>query len=149
MAYFDWAEDMVVDRGVIDQDHRTLIALVNELHSATRDGQGHAVVGRVLEALIRYTGEHFSREEQLMARLGYRDREEHGAGHRRLVDQVEHLRQRHSEGSIASAAQVSALLRDWLSLHIRRDDRALRDLLLARQPGRMRAQEVGTPGDGV
>ena len=35
MAYFEWADDLVIDRGVIDADHQKLVATVNELHSAT------------------------------------------------------------------------------------------------------------------
>ena len=38
MAYFEWADDMVIDGGPIDQDHRVLVDLVNELHSATVRG---------------------------------------------------------------------------------------------------------------
>ncbi len=35
MAYFEWAQDMVIDNGPIDADHRRLIDQVNELHTAT------------------------------------------------------------------------------------------------------------------
>ena len=35
MAYFEWAQDMVIDDGPIDADHRRLIDQVNELHTAT------------------------------------------------------------------------------------------------------------------
>ncbi len=31
MAYFEWAQDMVIDNGPIDADHRRLIDQVNEL----------------------------------------------------------------------------------------------------------------------
>ena len=29
MAYFEWADDMVIDNGPIDEDHRKLVDLVN------------------------------------------------------------------------------------------------------------------------
>ena len=38
MAYFQWADDMVIDNGPIDQDHRKLVEQVNALHTATTEG---------------------------------------------------------------------------------------------------------------
>ena len=40
MAYFEWADDLVIDHGPIDQDHRHLVDLVNQLHTATSQGRG-------------------------------------------------------------------------------------------------------------
>ena len=45
MAYFEWAQDMVIDNGPIDQDHRKLVEQVNALHTATTEGRGQEVVG--------------------------------------------------------------------------------------------------------
>mgnify|MGYP003602982010 CR=1 FL=1 len=44
MAYFEWADDMVIDNGQIDAEHRKLVDLVNELHTATSQGNGQSVV---------------------------------------------------------------------------------------------------------
>ena len=42
MAYFNWAEDMVIDNGPIDEDHKHLADLVNALHDATDQiGRAH------------------------------------------------------------------------------------------------------------
>lgn len=48
MAYFEWAEDMDIDGGVIDEDHQKLVLLVNDLHTATTDGRGCEVVEAIL-----------------------------------------------------------------------------------------------------
>jgi hemerythrin-like metal-binding protein len=125
MAYFEWGEDMVVDRGPIDADHRCLIDFVNQLHTATSRGEGRQVVEPLLE--------HFAREERLMASLRFPRIDEHGRSHRRLIDEIDKLVRLHAQGSITTAAQVSLLLRDWLSLHIRREDRELRELLKPRR----------------
>ena len=47
MAYFEWANDMVIDNGPIDDDHRKLVEQVNTLHTATSQGRGQDVVARV------------------------------------------------------------------------------------------------------
>ncbi len=125
MAYFEWADDLVIDGGPIDQDHRLLVDLVNELHTATSQGCGHAVIASILQRTVDSTRAHLTREEELMARKGFPDLEKHKQGHRAFLESLQGLQQRLNEGSITVAAQLSMVLRDWLSLHIRRNDKEL------------------------
>lgn len=124
MAYFEWADDLEIDQGPIDQDHRKLVAQVNELHTATAMGRGQEIVGRLLEELEGETVEHIRREEAFLAKIGYPESAEHHQGHERFLGDLRQLRQRFDEGGITVAAQLSQLLRDWLSIHIRRNDSA-------------------------
>ena len=126
MAYFEWGEDMVIDRGPIDADHRKLVDLVNELHTATSQGRGRLVVGRLLEQLIRDTDEHLREEEQIMAQAGFPRLDGHKKGHDAFVSDLRDLQQKLRAGQVTVAAQLSAVLRDWLSVHIRRNDKELR-----------------------
>ncbi len=133
MAYFEWADDLAIDAGgPIDQDHRHLVDMVNALHTATSEGRGREVVGPILEELIAYTDAHLRREEQEMARVRFPTLEEHLRWHRKFIADLNDLRRRYEAGSVTVAAQLSMVLRDWLSLHIRRSDRELREFL--RQP---------------
>jgi hemerythrin-like metal-binding protein len=125
MAYFEWADDLVIDNGPIDQDHRQLVDLVNELHTATSQGCGQGVVARILDDLIRYTQDHLQREEQLMASLDFPRLAQHKIGHDSFMDEIHDLRKKYDAGSITVASQLSTVLRDWLSLHIRRNDKEL------------------------
>jgi len=125
MAYFEWADDMAIDGGPIDADHRRLVDLVNALHTATTRGEGHTVVEALLQSLIADTQEHLRREEQIMAQLGFPGLEHHRIGHRHFMDDLHALQRKLQSGSITVAAQLSAVLRDWLSLHIRRNDKEL------------------------
>lgn len=129
MAYFEWGDDLVVGNKLLDDDHRDLIGLVNELHTATSRGEGREVVGSILERLIDYTSSHFEREEAHMEKVGYPKLAQHRLQHEAMLKQARALQARFEEGNITVAAQVSALLRDWLSLHIRREDKAMARLL--------------------
>lgn len=137
MAYFEWADDLVIDKGPIDQDHQHLVELVNTLHTATSQGCGQDVVGHILDDLAAYTKGHLQREERLMAEVNFPQLEGHRHGHERFVADLEKIQRRFESGSITTASQLSALLRDWLSLHIRRSDRPLREYLQKRaRPGK-------------
>ena len=129
MAYFEWADDMVIDEGPIDEDHIKLVNLVNELHTATSEGRGQEVIEKVMNELITYTKEHLQREEQIMESLHFPNLERHKAGHAKFAEQLRVLHGKHESGSITVASQLSAVLRDWLSLHIRRSDKEIKVFL--------------------
>jgi hemerythrin len=126
MAYFEWADDMVIDGGPIDTDHLHLVRLVNELHTATSQGTGQEVIQAIMAELISYTKEHLQREEQLMATVGFTNLERHKLGHAHFTDELDALQKKYEAGSVTVASQLSTVLRDWLSLHIRRSDKELR-----------------------
>ena len=65
MAYFEWAQDMVIDNGPIDDDHRKLVEQVNLLQSATSKGRGQDVVAKLLGSIVAATQENLRREEHL------------------------------------------------------------------------------------
>ena len=98
MAYFEWAQDMVIDNGPIDEDHRKLVDQVNALHSATTQGRGQDVVAQLLAAVIADTQEHLRREEQLMEQAKFPDLERHKETHVQFVEKLHDLRQKHHSG---------------------------------------------------
>jgi hemerythrin-like metal-binding protein len=126
MAYFEWADDMVIDEGPIDEDHKKLVDLVNELHTATSEGRGQDVIEKVMTELISYTKEHLRREDQIMASHNFPNLERHKVGHAHFTEKLNALQRQFEGGSITVASQLSAVLRDWLSLHIRRSDKEIK-----------------------
>lgn len=127
MAYFEWASDMAIDNdGPIDQDHRRLVAQVNRLHDATSEGRGQDIVAGLLEELLADTQEHLAHEERFLASVGFLESEAHHQGHERFVAELVRLKELYEGGSVTVATRLSQLLRDWLSLHIRRNDKEVR-----------------------
>ena len=127
MAYFEWAKDLEIDGGgAIDADHQKLVDLVNELHTATSVGRGQEVVEKIIAELIGYTKDHLAREEALLASMQFPDLERHKLGHQKFTDKLEELQKKFQSGSITVASQLSTVLRDWLSLHIRRSDKEIK-----------------------
>ncbi|MFN4003884.1 MAG: bacteriohemerythrin [Hylemonella sp.] len=135
MAYFEWREDMAIDGGPIDAEHRKLVDLVNRLHDATSVGQGRQVVGALLQELILDTATHLQHEEALMQELGFADLPQHRQGHQAFVAELQRLQEQWRQGRLSVAAQLSTLLRDWLSLHIRRHDKELHEFIRRKRRG--------------
>jgi len=109
----------------IDQQHRDIIELINELYTARFSGDREMIKG-ILTALIQPTLNHFAHEELLMERIYYPDAEAHIIEHEKLKsDSLEYIK-RFDDGEDI-AAELQAFLFDWLVLHIRCSDRKIID----------------------
>ena len=122
MSRIRWRDAMVVDRGLIDEDHRHLIDIINRFGDEGSRGRGGlAVAVDVLHALQFYAETHFEREEQLQRLVNYPEQALHHDEHRRLTATLDDMIAK--AGSItddgASVVQeVSALLSHWLLDHV-------------------------------
>ena len=77
MAFIDWAPKFSVQSVVLDQQHKTLIALINDLHAAMLRGGATEDMQKVFKDLISYTESHFRAEEGIMRQAAYPRLEAH------------------------------------------------------------------------
>lgn len=123
MAFVEWTDDMSVGVDRLDQDHRTLIGLLNELHAVLSDDGTEGAVGHALGELIRYTYYHFGAEERLLEEAGYADLEAHRQSHRAMAERVRRMESDfHADPRAVVADELAAFLSDWLVHHIRSED---------------------------
>ena len=124
MALLTWNQTYSVGIESIDGQHLSLFQTLNELHSAMAQGKTKAVTGQLLRDLIAYTRSHFASEEAILARTGYPGLAQHREHHRELAGQAAQYLQRFERGEPALSVHLLSFLRDWLSNHILREDRA-------------------------
>jgi hemerythrin len=55
MALIAWSDSISVQVAEIDQQHKKLIAMINELSAAMKAGKGNEVLGKIADSLIGYT----------------------------------------------------------------------------------------------
>ena len=125
---FPWREAYSVHIPQIDAQHRQLIGLINELHTAMMQGAGNEALGRILGELIRYTESHFSYEEAMLQQRGYSSLMAHRSEHRQLTRQIEDLQTQFRSGKLLMTMQVMQFLKEWLANHI-----LIRDMQYARE----------------
>jgi hemerythrin len=123
MTAIQWTEDMSVGIDRLDDHHRRLIDLTNQLGSAIAAGDAERVTGTVLGELIRYVFYHFGEEERLMEAAGYAELPAHRQHHRAMAEHVRALENRFdSDPDKVMTADLHAYLADWLINHIRSED---------------------------
>lgn len=124
MALMDWEDRFSVGVRAMDEQHKRLVAALNDLHAAMSVGQAKTVTGTLLNTLVKYTREHFAAEEGLMTRAKYPRLVEHRGKHKDLTGQVEQFVERYERGELALGVDLLTFLRDWLMTHILKEDRA-------------------------
>lgn len=123
MALITWNQSYSVEIPTIDEQHKTLVELINKLHDARLAGKGADALGLILTELIRYTQTHFAHEERLMRLYNYPDYEGHKKLHNDLVGKVLEVKSKFDAGEKALSGEVFDFLKDWLVNHIQGTDR--------------------------
>ncbi|WP_096704536.1 bacteriohemerythrin [Magnetospirillum sp. 15-1] len=118
MSYLQWTENLSVGIPRMDDHHKKLIELINQVFDAM-SGDAAAAVDSVLADLLDYTRYHFAEEEKLLAACSYPDLEEHQAVHRAMVKEVLEMRSRHQDNPASvTASETLDFLSKWLMRHI-------------------------------
>jgi hemerythrin-like metal-binding protein len=123
MSTLEWSDALSVGVAEIDDDHKKLVAMVNDLQSASEAGQATEVVGDILEGLLDYTAWHFRHEERLMQTYGDPTYIDHKALHEKLLQSTEGLHEKFMSGDLDVSKDLLPFLKDWLFNHIQGTDK--------------------------
>ena len=122
MALFQWDNSYSVKVASADEQHKKIIAIINRLNDAMREGKGKDVLGPIVDELLRYSVTHFSMEEKLFAQHGYPDTEAHKKQHAFFIQKATEFKQDLASGKIGLTIQVMNFLSDWWKNHIKVTD---------------------------
>jgi hemerythrin len=123
MALIEWNEECSVGVARMDQQHRRLFEMLNELGDAMKERRGREVVGTVLDKMLVYTRTHFADEEELMEEHDCPELAQQKIEHAYLTTQAESYQQRYIDGEEFIAAELMHFLKDWLLTHTQGTDR--------------------------
>ena len=132
MALIVWDARLETGHAAIDEQHQSLVDILNRLHTAMKQGRGKAELEGILVFLKDYTVTHFAMEEDLMAKHGYPGMARHQAIHADLVRQVADLVAKFQAGTGMLTMEIMNFLEDWLVKHIQAEDYAFAQDLRAK-----------------
>ena len=113
-----WTNDLSVGFAAIDEQHKKLVGMLNELYTAALELRGQKAILSILASMGAYTQEHFTYEEKQMDRCGYSDGKRHKAEHIAFIEYVEKTMKRLEMNDFVSSIELITYLRDWLTNHI-------------------------------
>ena len=106
----------------IDEQHQSLLNLINKIWRAIVRRSDQIVVLALLEELEKYTVAHFAAEETFMRVTGYPGFETHKTEHQSFIERIAEEKRKTDNGS-ALSLDLMYFLRDWLVDHILFSDR--------------------------
>ena len=125
--FLPWSQSLSVGIPFIDDEHKKLIALANDLHDAMTRREAAGQVGKVLDELAKYTRTHFGHEEAEMAKHKYPGLSVQRAQHAEFLVRVGQLQAAFwkNQGSQVLTLDVWDFLSKWLTSHIKVLDKQL------------------------
>lgn len=126
-AMFAWNASFSIGIAAVDDQHRRLLDLINELEVALKGEPDEPMLIEVANGLLQYTRYHFQSEEALMESSGYDAgvRERHHEEHQEFVTKVQQVVANWDHGIDRRVADVlHKFLEHWVVTHILRSDRA-------------------------
>lgn len=129
MAIIKWRESYNTGVKKIDKQHQQLVALIEMMHIAIRDGATLEKVGEALVKISDYTTEHFATEENFMEEYAYPDAEIHINEHNKLKAEAERFSTKLAENFPDGLPEFYKFLREWLITHILEEDKKLGEFL--------------------
>ncbi|MGO9015289.1 MAG: bacteriohemerythrin [Dissulfurispiraceae bacterium] len=121
--FIQWSDVFSVNIKLIDEQHKQLFRLINDLYAAWKSNKPREVMGNVFSGLLDYTDKHFKQEEEIFNRYGYPETSNHMEIHRALVKQVVETKNKFDRGEIKVNADIMNFLKNWLNNHILRVDK--------------------------
>ena len=115
-----WDEHFVIGIELMDNQHKELVKLTNQLYYACL--AGNDVIAQAfkeaMSQMVEYVRFHFSVEAELMKRVNFPEYNEHKAQHDLLVKQILTAASEFQSGKKIAANNFVRTLKDWIFGHI-------------------------------
>jgi Amt family ammonium transporter len=129
---FEWREEFNLHIPSMDEEHRNLVAVAQDIIEAMRSGLGRGAVEQAFQGLLDYTTNHFMDEELFMAEHEFPGTDEHKAIHNQLTQEVLVYRTELFSKQSFDAAEFQQFVTNWLVNHILEEDRKYAEFINAR-----------------
>jgi hemerythrin len=122
MEKINWSHEYSVGVGIIDEQHKRLVLMINRLIGAKEATTGSEVVSDLITQMTMYAREHFKFEEELMAELGFPLLEQHKQSHIKFRKKVVDLTIAVPLGVPVVPQVILNFLVEWWHNHILHED---------------------------
>ncbi len=114
----EWSDNFSVNLAQIDEQHKKLVEILNDLQEVMKQGKGNDITDNVLSELVQNVATHFAAEEKLMKEHADMEYIKHKLEYYELTKQALHLQKQLQEDKPALNIELLEFLKDSLSNHI-------------------------------
>jgi len=115
MTFITWKDEFSVQIEEIDDQHKKLIAMINELDNL--GGDKKEVISEVLAKMVDYAKFHFKTEEDYFKEFHYENEKEHIEQHHGFLEKAMEFYNKFNSGEEVLDT-IASYLKTWLLEHI-------------------------------
>ncbi len=129
----EWNEKYETNIETIDQQHKNLFRIINNLFDAVRNHKNRSELTPIARELLEYTEYHFSYEEKHFHLFSFSKTAEHEVDHRLFTQKVKEFSDEIAQDKLSSAMPMLDFLINWLVDHIILKDKRYVPLFLQKK----------------
>lgn len=129
MALIDWQDNFSVSIKEMDDQHKKLIGMINQLHEAMKAGKGAIEIKTVIDEMINYAKFHFDSEEKLMSEHHFAGLATQKIEHNAFIKKTLEFQADLNSGKRTISIEVLNFLKDWLTNHILVNDKKYSNMM--------------------
>jgi len=118
-----WDEYYSVGFDLIDEQHKKLVDMINDLYSSFISGEAQEKAPGIVDEMIKYTDYHFKTEEKFFDEYNYPETQKHKEIHASFVNKAIELKEGLDSGQVTVSYDIMNFLRQWLIDHILKEDK--------------------------
>jgi hemerythrin len=123
MLLIAWTSQLNVGVKLLNNEHKQLVNLINNLHDGLVTGQAKSELQIIFERLVSLTRIHHDNEERLLAEAGFHGLQAHKREHLQMLQQLVELQIRFvNTNQLGVEMEIMQQLRVWLFKHIQGTD---------------------------
>lgn len=116
--FFIWQQSFSVNNKIIDDQHKQLIIMLNDLYNMFIEKDDRKKVGLIILKLVDYTKIHFKTEERFFNQTNYKFTNEHIKEHSSFIEEVNIFKDKFREEKAELTYELMTFLKEWLYNHI-------------------------------
>jgi len=117
MSLMQWKTEYSVGVESMDDEHREMIDLINEIYDRLESDPDADQVEECLGDIFSTISMHFALEERLMRKNNYEEYQAHKADHEDLLDQIRDLMDDFAADTASGAVKLEQGLSAWFAGH--------------------------------
>ncbi len=117
MSLLKWNANYSVGIASMDDEHRQMIDLINEIYGRMASGSDTDQIEKCLGDIFNTISMHFALEESLMKKSHYAEYPQHKDDHEELLEQIRTLMDDFAAAPALAAKRLETDLSDWFAGH--------------------------------
>ncbi|MDR1637762.1 MAG: bacteriohemerythrin [Treponema sp.] len=140
--FIEWDERYLMNIPFIDEQHKELVRLTNELYQGCLMGDdvARAYFMKTIKGIVDYVGKHFSMEEKMLENVHYPNLGAHKNQHEEFVKKILEDVNSFQNGKQFVPNVFVRYLKDWILSHIALEDKRYANYIFdLKKQGRLKA----------